>query len=164
MTTVGKIASPAPTADTTASRPSLARAGSGSPAPACAVLDHLLGSLEQLLDVVLSGSAVKRADDRGVVLDIELGGFRWIAIQQRPRPDEVTLSPRESEIARMVAAGLTNKAIATVLDISPWTVGTYLRRIFVKLDVNSRAAMTAAVARLRTVGLAPVDSRCDVDA
>jgi DNA-binding CsgD family transcriptional regulator len=124
----------------------------------CAVLDDVLRSLEKLLDVVLSGTAVQPADDQGVVLDVELGGLRWIAIRQQRHPDEVTLSPRESEIARMVAAGLTNKAIATVLDISPWTVGTYLRRIFTKLDVNSRAAMTAAVTRLT-----PVDLRCDTD-
>ncbi|MGY1985426.1 helix-turn-helix transcriptional regulator [Blastococcus sp. SYSU DS0669] len=129
------------------------------------VLDDLVRSLGQLLDAVLSGSAVRPADHGGVVLDIELGGFRWIAVQQHPCPDAVSLSPRESEIARMVAAGLTNRAIATVLDISPWTVGTYLRRIFVKLDVNSRAAMTAAVAQRRAADpVPPVAPRRDVDA
>jgi DNA-binding CsgD family transcriptional regulator len=43
----------------------------------------------------------------------------------------------------MVAEGYPNKTIATVLDISSWTVSTYLRRIFAKLDVRSRAAMVA---------------------
>ena len=51
------------------------------------------------------------------------------------------LSPREQEIARMVAKGLPNKAIAGVLEISEWTVGSHLRRIFAKLQVTSRAAM-----------------------
>src|SRR5690242_1109707 len=33
-----------------------------------------------------------------------------------------TLSPREMQIARLVARGATNRAIATTLDISSWTV------------------------------------------
>ena len=45
----------------------------------------------------------------------------------------------------MVAGGHPNKAIASVLNISSWTVCTYLRRIFAKLGVNSRAAMVARV-------------------
>jgi two-component system nitrate/nitrite response regulator NarL len=43
----------------------------------------------------------------------------------------------------MVAEGHPNKTIAAVLEISSWTVGTYLRRIFAKLNVTSRAAMVA---------------------
>ena len=53
------------------------------------------------------------------------------------------LSSRELEIARMIAAGHTNKTVARVLDISSWTVSTHMRRIFAKLDVGSRAAMVA---------------------
>ena len=73
----------------------------------------------------------------------------------------LTLSPREQEIARMVASGCTNKEIAAVLDISSWTVSTHLRRIFCKLDVTTRAAM---VARLVDPGvilraLPPIDLR-----
>jgi DNA-binding CsgD family transcriptional regulator len=53
------------------------------------------------------------------------------------------LSPRELQIARMVAGGATNHAIARSLDISPWTVSTHLRRIFAKLGVCTRAEMVA---------------------
>lgn len=45
----------------------------------------------------------------------------------------------------MVAQGYPNKTIAAVLDISSFTVSSYLRRIFAKLNVNSRAAMVARV-------------------
>jgi DNA-binding CsgD family transcriptional regulator len=45
----------------------------------------------------------------------------------------------------MVARGYPNKTIAAVLDISTWTVGTHLRRIFAKLGVTSRAAMVARI-------------------
>ena len=43
----------------------------------------------------------------------------------------------------MVAQGYPNKTIAALLEISSFTVSSYLRRIFAKLGVNSRAAMVA---------------------
>ena len=93
-------------------------------------------------------SACRGAEDGSgsVVLDVCVDGYRCVLIHQplSPRPDEcVQLSPREQEIARMVAKGFPNKMIARVLEISTWTVGTYLRRIFAKLAVSSRAAMVA---------------------
>ena len=66
-----------------------------------------------------------------------------------PRRDDpprlLALSPREQQIVRLVAKGLVNKTIGHVLDISPWTVSTHVRRIFAKLGVASRASMVAAV-------------------
>jgi DNA-binding NarL/FixJ family response regulator len=59
--------------------------------------------------------------------------------------EEENLSPREHQIVRLVACGYTNRAIASELGISLWTVSTYMRRIFAKLNVRSRAAMVAAV-------------------
>lgn len=52
-----------------------------------------------------------------------------------------SLSPREMQIARLVARGATNRAIASALDISSWTVSTHLRRVFAKLGVSNRAEM-----------------------
>lgn len=57
-----------------------------------------------------------------------------------------SLSPREQEIARLVAIGYPNKTIAGILDISPWTVATHVRRIFNKLGVHGRPAMIAELA------------------
>jgi DNA-binding CsgD family transcriptional regulator len=80
-------------------------------------------------------------DDDQVLLDIEVGDVRCLIVRHA-RPSPMTLlSPREREIARMVAQGYPNKTIASVLDISSWTVSSHLRRIFVKLQVSSRAAM-----------------------
>ena len=93
-------------------------------------------------------SSVRReqSDDvREVILDVEVDGARYLLVRspfKSPRT-QVLLSPREQEIARMVAKGYANKTIAAVLDISCWTVGTHLRRIFAKLGVGSRAAMVA---------------------
>jgi len=58
-----------------------------------------------------------------------------------------SLSPREQEIVRLVAIGYPNKTIAGILDISPWTVATHIRRIFGKLAVHGRAAMIATLAQ-----------------
>jgi DNA-binding CsgD family transcriptional regulator len=53
------------------------------------------------------------------------------------------LSPREVEILRLVAAGMTNRAIADALTISERTVDRHVSNIFTKLDVSTRAAATA---------------------
>jgi DNA-binding CsgD family transcriptional regulator len=52
------------------------------------------------------------------------------------------LTGRELEIARMVAARKSNKAIGKALDISPRTVSTHLSNIFRKLDVSTRGELT----------------------
>ncbi|MDX6750479.1 LuxR C-terminal-related transcriptional regulator [Geminicoccaceae bacterium 1502E] len=56
---------------------------------------------------------------------------------------EAGLSPRELEIARLVALGHPNKRVARILEISPWTVAAYLQRAYAKLGVHCRAAMVA---------------------
>ena len=53
------------------------------------------------------------------------------------------LTARECEVLRLVAAGRTNREIATELVISEHTVARHLQNIFAKLDVTSRAAATA---------------------
>ncbi|MFI6451756.1 LuxR C-terminal-related transcriptional regulator [Streptosporangium amethystogenes] len=48
------------------------------------------------------------------------------------------LTARESEVASLVATGLTNKQIARRLRISEWTAINHLRQVMRKLDCNSR--------------------------
>jgi DNA-binding CsgD family transcriptional regulator len=60
----------------------------------------------------------------------------------------VVLSGRELQIATLVALGCPNKQVADKLHISEWTVATYLRRIYAKLGVDTRAAMTYCCASL----------------
>ena len=85
-------------------------------------------------------------ENEEVLLDMEHEGSRYLLVRLPKPGGRVQLSPREQEIVRMVAEGHPNKIIADVLNISCWTVCTYLRRIFAKLGVNSRAAMVARLA------------------
>ena len=91
-----------------------------------------------------------------IIADLHVDGARYTLIRQ-PVARGTPLSPREREIARMVARGYTNKAIAAVLDISTWTVGTHIRRIFAKLEVHSRSAMVAHLVAAGEVVAEPED-------
>jgi DNA-binding CsgD family transcriptional regulator len=56
------------------------------------------------------------------------------------------LSPRELEVARLVAQGLTNRQVAEALFLSPRTVDRHLSAVMRKLDVHSRTAVALAMA------------------
>jgi DNA-binding CsgD family transcriptional regulator len=81
--------------------------------------------------------------DGDVLLDVEVDGTRYRLTRLLAPSGGEGLSPREREIAAMVAMGHANKTIASALQISSWTVNTHLRRIFGKLGVSTRAAMVA---------------------
>jgi len=65
-------------------------------------------------------------------------------------PAEQTLSPRELDVLRLLAAGLSNQEIAATLVISVGTAKWHAHNIFEKLAVRGR---TQAVARAREQGL-----------
>jgi two-component system, NarL family, nitrate/nitrite response regulator NarL len=79
--------------------------------------------------------------------------------------EQIPLSPREYEIVRLASRGMSNKTIAAVLDISQWTVNTYIRRIFSKLGVNSRVEMVAVITKSGlTDGINEVNDQKKTDA
>jgi DNA-binding CsgD family transcriptional regulator len=57
-----------------------------------------------------------------------------------------TLSPREDEVLRLVACGMTNREIASVLFIAVGTVRKHLDNVYAKLGVRSRAQAVAETA------------------
>jgi DNA-binding NarL/FixJ family response regulator len=74
-------------------------------------------------------------------------------VQSFRRPDAATdesadLSPREREVLDLLARGYLYKEIADSLAISVPTVNTYIRRIYEKLHVRSRAQAVAKYAHL----------------
>jgi predicted ATPase/DNA-binding CsgD family transcriptional regulator len=65
------------------------------------------------------------------------------------------LTAREVEIAGLIARGLSNRAIADELVISPATAARHVANILGKLGVNSRAQVAAWTVRQRAAGSGP---------
>jgi non-specific serine/threonine protein kinase len=69
---------------------------------------------------------------------VDLALVEAARVRERPSP----LTPRETEVAHLVARGMTNRQIADELVITERTAETHLERIFTKLDLRSRAQLT----------------------
>jgi DNA-binding CsgD family transcriptional regulator len=106
---------------------------------------------------VLIGLASRELGDREAA-EMDFDAARWVFHQLGARPDLTRvealsrtalpkavggLSAREVQVLRLVASGKSNRQIADELFISERTVERHLSNIFHKLDVPSRAALTA---------------------
>jgi pimeloyl-ACP methyl ester carboxylesterase/DNA-binding CsgD family transcriptional regulator len=94
-----------------------------------------VGAIIEFLDREVAGGelrkALRRADRKNAA------GTGWDS-----------LTPSEQEVARLVAAGMSNREVASRLRMSPHTVDGRLRRVFAKLAVNTRVELTAEYARV----------------
>ena len=70
--------------------------------------------------------------------------------RQPPEAIRQPLTPREGNVLRLIAGGLSNKRIAQRLDIAPETVKSHTKSIFAKLAAQTRAQ---AVAHGEALGL-----------
>jgi predicted ATPase/DNA-binding NarL/FixJ family response regulator len=96
----------------------------------------------------LPAAGAETARGRGLGIDAMLAEARRVAgTAPGTRVGAVTLTPREIEILRLVAEGLTDAAIARRLYVSVRTVNAHLRSIYTKLGVTSRAAATRIAAQ-----------------
>ena len=82
------------------------------------------------------------------LLDIVSAALRQreVELASRERADQASarlarLSPRETEVARLVAQGLPNKLVARALDISEKTVHIHRQHVMEKADVGSAAEL-----------------------
>lgn len=73
-------------------------------------------------------------------------------LMMRDREFREPLSPRESEIARLVADGRTTREIAELLRLSERTVDNTIWRAMQKQSVNRRADLAAIVRRSEEAG------------
>jgi DNA-binding NarL/FixJ family response regulator len=86
----------------------------------------------------------KQAFDRAI---FQRTAAEAIAAGQADPGELATLTPREREVVELLVAGLANKEIAHALVISTNTVKRYLKSIFEKLGVDSRAGAVAQAMR-----------------
>jgi DNA-binding NarL/FixJ family response regulator len=87
-----------------------------------------------------------RAAARGETVLAPPVAARLVTRMRAPVAEQLT--PREQEVLRLVARGLSNVEIGRALFIGEATVKTHLLRAFAKLGVNDRtAAVTVAIAR-----------------
>ena len=103
------------------------------------------------VQIALACASLGDTDAAGMELDAARTTFERVGarpdlarvaeLAQPGRP--ASLTARECEVLRLVAAGRTNREIATELVISEHTVARHVQNIFAKLGVPSRAAATA---------------------
>jgi DNA-binding CsgD family transcriptional regulator len=109
-----------------------------------------------LLAVVGTGSGLINAF--GVALVWLFLGFGFVAVQHLLRANlqlhlarkeaelviqPLVVSPRQQEIMRLVAGGLSDKEIAARLQLSPHTVRTHLQRLYAQHGLRNRAEAAA---------------------
>ena len=97
--------------------------------------------LDALKDVHAGGSPMSSQIARKVVQSFRRN-------ETESNGETVELSPREREVLELLARGYLYKEIAEMLKISVQTVNTYIRRIYEKLHVRSRAQAVAKYANL----------------
>ena len=124
---------------------------------ACAIWRELEAPYEIARVRELTGLAYRQlGDEEGALLELEAAAESFERLDARPDVARVAaamttpsaesrgpLTGREVEVLRLIAAGKTNRAIASELSISEKTVARHVSNILTKLDLPSRSAATA---------------------
>jgi DNA-binding CsgD family transcriptional regulator len=91
-------------------------------------------------------AAVETVTGRQLVLVVALSSSRWGARFRRTVAEDATgarVTPRERDVIRLVALGLTGPEIADELHIAHDTVRTHVRNAMTKVGARSRAHLVA---------------------
>jgi len=93
---------------------------------------------DRVLDAGELADAVRRVGDGGVVVDPEL--VTRLVGRSRPNSSPLDeLTPKEHEVLALMAEGLTDRGIGERLFVTPKTVETHIRHIFLKLRLPETA-------------------------
>ncbi len=99
-------------------------------------VDGLLSKLATKEQVIQTIQATLRGE---ILLSADFLDFVKQHSNRSNAKQEVLLSHKEQEILQLVAQGCTNKAIASAIGVTQRTVENYLSKLFVRLQVESRA-------------------------
>ena len=121
----------------------VAELSNGNPSAAIKALDRALVTYTECGASWDSGRVRRRLR--------QLGIRRRLAISQRPTSGWEALTNAELNVVRLIADGLSNRAVAERLYVSPHTVNGQLRQAFAKLGINSRVEL-ARIAASRSDG------------
>jgi two-component system nitrate/nitrite response regulator NarL len=89
------------------------------------------------------GDALIRISRGETVLAPDVQSALMRAVRDRRERPATVLSPREAEVLRFLADGLSAPQIARELHLSPSTIKTHLQRLYERLGVSDRAAAVA---------------------
>lgn len=92
---------------------------------------HIAEAIHQLLQ---GGSPISPAIARYILDYFQQGDASTTSGSE----NEALLTPKEKMVLQYISRGYSNKEIARSLDISPHTVASHIKRIYQKLEVNSR--------------------------
>ena len=104
--------------------------------------------VRQMLDNGASGYLIKNAMCEEVLAGIQAvaAGETFLCheidlLMKRPKETQLWLSPREREMLKLVAEGLTNSEIADRIFLSPETIKSYRKNLLLKLDAKNTAVL-----------------------
>jgi DNA-binding NarL/FixJ family response regulator len=95
---------------------------------------HITDAIQQLLE---GGSPISPAIARYILDYFKNGEVASSNASESPN-GETLLTPKEKMVLQYISRGYSNKEIASSLEISPHTVASHIKRIYRKLEVNSR--------------------------
>ncbi|GAA1720196.1 response regulator transcription factor [Kribbella yunnanensis] len=106
------------------------------------------GFLTKDADAEAIGRALEAAAAGQSILDADVQRRLIEGATAAPKPVDTGLTPRELDVLRLIAEGLSNTEIARHLVVSEATVKTHINHLFAKANLRDRAQAVAYAYRL----------------
>ncbi|WP_313261494.1 response regulator transcription factor [Sphingobacterium sp.] len=114
--------------------------------------------VRQMLDNGASGYLIKNAMTEEVLAGIKAvyDGETFLCqeidvMMKRPHETHLWLSPREREMLKLIAEGLTNSEIAERIFLSPETIKGYRKNLLLKLGAKNTAVLVRTAFELKLI-------------